>query len=305
MVTELINRLTDEIAEERLPEGERVASVRSVAARERCSPRTVVSAYAGLRERGLIVGRDRARAVVAPGAAAKARASRMPNQRVLRLAGSDDPALDVVVRELAAEVTVVGGARGSLGGLASLTRGDADLAAVHLLDAQSGRHNDPFVRRLIPGASIALVHLWRREQGLVLPRGNPRTVQRVADLDGLRLAWRAPGTGSRLLFELLLRKAGVVPRPEAGAAADSHLGVAAAVAAGAADGGLAVRACADALDLDFVALVDEPFELAVDERDVDRVAPLLDAIGRREVAERLDRLGGYDLANAGAVRRAA
>jgi putative molybdopterin biosynthesis protein len=305
MVTELVSRLTEEIAEGRAPEGERVASVRSVAARERCSPRSVVRAYAELRKRGLIVARDRARAVVAPGAAAKARASRVPDRRALRLAGSDDPALDVVVRELAAEVAVTGGARGSLGGLASLTRGHADVAAVHLLDAESGRHNDPFVRRLMPGGSIALVHLWRREQGLVLPRRNPRAVRGLGDLEGLRLAWRAPGTGSRLLFELLLREAGVVPQPEAGTAADSHLGVAAAVAAGAADGGLAVRACADALDLDFVALVDEPFELAVEEGAVDRVAPLLDAIGRRDVAKRLDRLGGYDRANAGAVRRAA
>lgn len=305
MGTDLVMRLIDGIADEEVAEGEKMPSVRGLAARERCSPGTVVRAYAELRARGLILVRDRARAVVAPGAAAKARACNVPDRRALRLAGSDDPALDVVVRELAGGVVVAGGARGSLGGLASFTRGDADVAAVHLLDAESGRHNDPFVRRLLPGRRVALVHLWRREQGLVLPRGNPRAVRGVADLDGLRLAWRGPGTGSRLLFELLLRRAGLTTEPETGPLMDSHLGVAAAVAAGAADGGLAVRASANALDLDFAALVDEPFELAVDERDLDRVAPLLRAIARRDVAERLGRLGGYDLADAGAVRRAA
>jgi molybdate-binding protein len=302
---ELIRRLVTQIADERLEEGQRVASVRSLAARERCSPRTVVRAYAELRGRGLIVTRDRARAVVAPGARATARASSAPERRALRLAGSDDPALDVLVRELAGELVIADGPRGSLGGLTSLMRGLADVAAVHLLDAESRRHNDPFVRRLVPGSPVALVHLWRREQGLLLPRGNPRRVRGVADLDGLRLAWRGPGTGSRLLFELLLREAGVAPRPEAGTPVDSHLGVAAAVAAGATDAGLAVRAAADALDLGFVPLVEEPFELAVEERRVDDLAPVLDAIARTEVADRLDRLGGYDLADAGAARRAA
>ena len=133
---------------------------------------------------------------------------------------------------------------------------------LHLLHAESGRYNDPYVRHLLAGEPVVLVHLWQREVGLVVPRGNPLAVRGVADLAGRRVAWRARGSGSRLLLERLLAEAGVEAAPESGEPADSHFAVAAAVAAGAADAGLAVRAVARACDLDFVGVTVEPFELA-------------------------------------------
>ena len=49
-----------------------------------------------------------------------------------------------------------------------MARGQADAAVLHLLHAESGRYNDPYVRRLLPGEAVVLVHLWRREVGLVV-----------------------------------------------------------------------------------------------------------------------------------------
>ena len=74
--------------------------------------------------------------------------------------------------------------------------------------------------------------------------GNPLGIRGVADLAGHRLAWRAPGTASRLLLERLLLEAGIDSPPGTEEAFDSHLGVSATVGAGAADAGLAVRAVA-------------------------------------------------------------
>ena len=56
-------------------------------------------------------------------------------------------------------------------------------------------YNDVFARRVLGGEPARLVHLWRREQGVVVPKGNPLDIRGIADLDGVRLAWRPPGTG--------------------------------------------------------------------------------------------------------------
>jgi molybdate-binding protein len=149
------------------------------------------------------------------------------------------------------------------------------------------------------------VHLWRREQGLLLAPGNPLGIRSVADLAGHRLAWRAPGTASRLLLERLLVEAGIDPRPGFEEAFDSHLGVAAAVGTGAADAGLAVRAVAHSAELEWIPVVTEPFELALRLDVQAAAAPLLDALASTAVHRRLSKLPGYDLTESGRARRTA
>jgi molybdate-binding protein len=302
MVDDVVERLTLEVADGRFAEGAAMPAVRALAMESECSVGTVVRAYARLEALGLVRRHDRSRARVTRGARVRARML-VRGSPPVRLSGSDDPVLDLVLRAAGDQVVADPGPRGSVSGLARLARGEADLALVHLLDVASGAYNDPFVRRLLGDEEVVLVHLWRREQGLVLPRGNPLGVAGVRDLSGRRLAWRGPGTATRLLLERLLREAGIDPEPEHGIGADSHRAVAAAVAAGAADAGLAVRAAAAALDLDFVPLMVEPFELAVAARDVELAAPLVDALDAG-LAGRIAALGGYDTSDSGATRKA-
>ena len=304
MVGRVVEALVVDIAEGRFLEGAPMPAVRTLAAEAGCATGTVVHAYGRLASLGLVARRDRSRARVVVGARARARML-LRDPRPVRLSGSDDPALDLVLRAVGEGVAADSGPRGSVTGLNRLVRGEADVALVHLLDVASGTYNDPFVRRLLGDEPVALVHLCRREQGLVLPRGNPRSIASVNDLDGLRLAWRRPGTATRLLLERLLCEAGIEVDPARGSVVDSHRAVAAAVAAGAVDAGLAVRAVAAALDLDFLPLVVEPFELAVAERDVDLTAPLLDALAGGPLASQVAALGGYDLSDTGSTRRAA
>jgi molybdate-binding protein len=304
MVGRVVERLVVEIAEGRFLEGMPMPAVRALAAEAGCSAGTVVRAYGRLESLRLVARRDRSRARVVIGARVRARML-LGAPRPVRVSGSDDPALDLVLRAVGEEVAADSGPRGSVTGLNRLARGEADLALVHLLDVASGTYNDPFVRRLLGDEPVALVHLCRREQGMVLPRGNPRAIASVSDLDGLRLAWRKPGTATRLLLERLLCEAGIEVDPARGSVVDSHRAVAAAVAAGAVDAGLAVRAAAVTLDLEFLPVLVEPFELAVAERDVDLAAPLLDVLARAPVARRIAALEGYDLSETGSTRRAA
>ena len=119
-----------------------------------------------------------------------------------------------------------------------------------------------------------------------------------------RLAWRPPGTGSRLLLTRLLRDADVAPPPEA-ELCDSHLGVAVAVATGAADAGLAVRSVAESVDAEFLPIEWEDFELAVEPESMGLLAPLLDVLATTAIQDRVSGLNGYDLRHSGDVRIAA
>lgn len=267
-----------------------------------CAPGTAARAHALLRESGVTLGDPRSRAVVAPNGVASALAI-CANRGPVRLSGSDDPALDVLLSAMGANVERLG-ARGSVVGLQMLAEGTVDAAAVHLRDAVTGGSNDVFARRLLGGGAARLIHLWRRQQGIVVPKGNPAGIRGVADLDGARLAWRAPGTGSRLLLNRLLRDADVVPAPKE-EVCDSHFGVAVAVATGAVDAGLAVRAVARYADVDFVPVEWEDFELALDPRAFSLLRPLLEVLASPSVHEQVTALGGYDLRRSGESRMAA
>jgi putative molybdopterin biosynthesis protein len=289
----LVEQLAAEIASGARPPGSRLPSVRAFAAEAGCAPGTVARAYTELKRRGLVEARERSATIVA-----RAGSSHPP----VRLAGSDDPALDLVLRQAGSAIALTQSRGGSLDGLARLARGEADAGALHLRHAESGRYNDPFVRGLpSTGEPLVLVHLWRRVQGVVLAPGNPRGVAGPRDLAGLRLAWRQAGSGSRLLLEGVLRRARVEPAAEHGDPERSHLAVGASVAAGASDAGVAVRAVAVALDLEFVPIAIEPCELVVRESAVDALAPLIDAA--RRLRTEIAALGGYDLDDLGRVRR--
>ena len=299
---DLVSELAHEIAAGARSPGERLPAIRALAQQRHCAPGTAARAYARLRDAGVISPHDRARATVAPGGPAAARIL-LAGAGMLRLAGSDDPALDALLRAAAEHVALTPGSRGSVAGLTQLARGSADAAAIHLLHAGSGRHNDPFVRGLLGGEPAVLVHLWRREQGLVVPRGNPQGIRGPEDLAGRRLAWRGPGTGSRLLLERLLREAGVPPRPDLAEPAGSHFEVATAVATGAADSGLAVRAAAESADADWVPVAVEPFELALRAEALPAAEALLDVLASSATQARIGALPGYDLTKTGTTRR--
>jgi len=299
----LAEQLAERVLRGDLPPGARVPAVRQLARAQGCAPGTAARALSSLRRAGVVAGPSRTRAVVAPDGPARA-AVLLAGDLVLRLAGSDDPVLDAVLRA-AGPAVAVGGTRGSVHGLRALASGQADAAVVHLRHAGRGRDTDDFAAHALGGDPVRVVHLWRRTQGLVVPQGNPRSARTVADLAGRRVAWRNPGSGTRLLLERLLAEVRAVVRPAGEGAAESHLGVAVAVATGAADVGLGVAPAAVAAGVDWVPLLDESFDLVVGADELSRVQVLLDALGSSSVQRLVAGLPGYDLARCGEVRAVA
>lgn len=260
---------------------------------------TISRAYRYLAGGGVLALADRRRARVAPeGAIAAARL--LEADRVFRLAGSDDPALQVVLGHTGATVVTVG-TRGSFQGLRALARGHADGAAIHLRH-RSGAYNAPFAHALLRGRRPHLLHLWRREQGLLVAPGNPRSVTTAADLARMRVAKREVGAGTRVLLDQLLTAAGIAPDDVAGPELGSHLEIALAVASGITDVGLGVRAAANDLDLDFIPLAWECYDIALTGDALGAARPLITALRDPDVQASIRTLGGYDLKLTGAFQ---
>ena len=278
--------------------GDELPSIRDAADRYKTTGSTIARAYRHLADAAVIDVADRRRSRVAVGGDAAA-ARLLGGHPVLRLAGSDDPGLDIVLRHSGASVITVG-TRGSFHGLTRIWRGTADAAAIHLRH-RSGGHNSPFARALLRGRRPAVIHLWRREQGWLTPPGNPDHITDPAGLRTLRIAQRPFGTGTRVLLDQLLTQAGIAPASITGPEAASHLEVGMSVASGQADTGLGVRAAATALDLGFVPVAWEDFDIVLSGDTLPAAEPLIAALRAPAVQSSIDALGGYDLSRAGSV----
>lgn len=281
-----------------LTPGTELPSVRDLADAKATTAATASRAYRHLAEHGVIELAPRRRARVSQTAPTAAR-HLLGGSSVFRLAGSDDPAMNLLLRHLGDRVSVVP-APGSLHGLAAVAADIADGATVHLRH-HSGVYNAPFARAVLRGRQPILMRLWRREQGLLLPAGNPRGITDLRQVLGLRVARRAPGTGTRVLLDHALAAAGLSPDEVTGPEFGSHLEVALAVATGAVDTGLAVRAAAADLDLDFLPVAWEDYDLVLAADALGAANPFVEAVLDPAVHADITALGGYDLGRAGSV----
>jgi molybdate-binding protein len=291
--------IAERIASGALAAGTPLPGVRAAARQYETTPTTIGRAYRHLADAGVIDVADRRRARVAAGGDAAARRV-LAGTAVLRLAGSDDPALDIVLRGACDSVVTVGD-RGSFHGLTRLWRGTAEAAAIHLRH-RSGGQNSPFARSVLRGRQPAVIHLWRREQGILTYPGNPLNLVGPGDLGPLRLARRPFGTGTRVLLDRLLTEAGIPPASVTGPEAATHLEVAMTIACGQADAGLGVRSAAAALDLAFVPVIWESFEIVLGADALPAAEPLIAVLREPAVQASVGALGGYDVTRSGAVQ---
>ncbi len=197
---------------------------------------------------------------------------------------------------------------GSLAGLTALARGETHVAGTHLLDPHTRTYNLLDVERVTGRKSVVVVRLAWREQGLIVPPGNPKRIQSVRDLvrSDVRFVNRQPGAGTRVLLDVLLRHEGLDPTKIQGYEREefSHMAVAVSVASGLADCGIGLRTAAAALGLDFVPLEREEYDL-VFRRDFYRSRRgqwLIQALRSDEFRQLVGQLPGYDVTDAGTLK---
>jgi len=220
------------------------------------------------------------------------------------IGGSHDPLLDWAVRESRCGLAML--TQGSGDGLQRLARGEVSAALMHLPSADLADFNRAEAEEHLRGRNVALVEWARREQGLLVRRGNPKKVRTVADLakKGVAVAARQAGAGSAALLERLLAREGLDRRRlRVTVTTMGENDLAMAVKSGEADAGLGARAAAAPLGLDFVPLVVERLDLGVS-RAAWFEAPLraLFAFARgKPFIEHARALGGYDISGLGTV----
>ena len=194
-------------------------------------------------------------------------------------------------------------------GIYAMQKGECHIAPIHLLDAESGEYNIPYVKKYFPGEKMVLVKGVGRTQGLMLPKGNPHGINTIADIvsGGFRFANRQRGAGTRLLFDYLLAQNGLKAADVDGYAKEysTHLAVGMAVECGAADVGLGVGSAANCLGLDFVPLYDEEYDFLLREESLDdeRVRAFLEFISSDAFRKKLRSFGDYTAKRLGEIVR--
>ncbi len=222
-------------------------------------------------------------------------------EEAVLVTGSHDPALDYLADLVRPRgVDIHSTHLGSMGGVIALKKEECHAAPMHLL-APDGTYNTYYLERYMPGADLALLCVAERQQGIISRDGLS-----FDDLPGRTFINRQKGSGTRMLLDHTLAARGIDPAsiPGYGREATTHLAVALAVRTGEADAGMGVYSAAKALDLAFVPVATERYELAMHRAMLDDpgIAALVETVSSVAFKQVLRDLGGYETDETGVLR---
>ncbi len=231
-------------------------------------------------------------------------------QNTLVAVGSHDNSLDVLADQLKAEksmLTLSSSHVGSMGGLMAVKKGVCHMAGSHLLDTEDGSYNIRYLKKYLPDTDVRLVNLVFRDQGFIVPKGNPKHINGIEDIcrEDVRFINRQGGSGTRILLDYRLEQSGLDADMIHGYEIEefTHMSVAVAVLSGTVDVGLGIYAAAKALDLDFIPMVTEQYDLVIPQIFIDmkQMQILLDIINSGVFKRRVEALGGYSTIKTGTI----
>jgi len=224
--------------------------------------------------------------------------------------GSHDNTLDVLADMIKVKhnhLSISSSHVGSMGGLMAVKRGACHIAGSHLLDTEDGSYNVSYIAKYLAQTNIKLVNLVYRDQGLIVGRNNPKGIKGIEDLARQDISFinRQAGSGTRILLDYRLNRIGIKPDDITGYQHEefTHMAVAVAVLSGTVDAGLGIYAAARALELDFIPVVTEQYDLIIPQAyfESENIQLLLETINSREFKRRVEALGGYSTEKTGEI----
>jgi putative molybdopterin biosynthesis protein len=230
-----------------------------------------------------------------------------PYEGLLIIAGSNDILLEqtlTLFNHNHPKQLAVFGNLGSVGGINALRRGLCHMATSHLLQENGNEYNFDFLRRQFDRMPV-VVNFCKRDQGILLQKGNPRNIHAVKDLgkSGIRMVNRSLATGTRLLFDRELKQAGIAGERIDGyhREVNRHMDVGLEILGGRADAGPGIRPVAALLGLAFLPLRQERYDLlVVRERFFDRgIQFFLSLLHEKAFIQAAEQLEGYDVSKSG------
>jgi len=194
---------------------------------------------------------------------------------------------------------------GSMGGLLALRNNEAHIAPTHLLDEATGQYNVQTVKTMFAGHTMALIKGVGRVQGIMVKAGNPLGITGIGSLKGARFVNRQRGAGTRLLFDFLLRNAGIPASAINGYSreAATHMALAAAIKGQGADAGIGVLSAANAMGLDFIPVGVEEYDFAIHASalELGHLRRFIEVLKHPQFHRQLEVLGGYSADRCGEV----
>jgi len=222
--------------------------------------------------------------------------------------GSHDLAFENLIAELTRKFPdqpIITLAVGSLDGLIALRQGLTDFTGCHLLDPETGHYNSPFVKHFFPDKSISMITFANREQGLIIPQGNPKHVIGLEDIarQDITFVNRNRGSGTRIWLDNNLKELGIMPGYIDGYTKEmsSHTGIAQSIKQNRADIGIGLLAAAVQEELGFIPLFDEQYDLVIPGEQLEdmTISILMDYISSTKGHQSINALEGYATTNTG------
>jgi putative molybdopterin biosynthesis protein len=194
---------------------------------------------------------------------------------------------------------------GSLGGILAIKNGICHMAGVHLLAPETGEYNFPYIRNYLNGIDLKVIHLVQREQGLIVQKQNPKKIKRLEDLlrKDITFINRQKGSGTRILLDHTLKTLSLESTQIQGYENEeyTHMALASGIASGRADVGLGILPAARAMNLDFIPVAKERYDLVIPSIyfDDEKIEKVMETIRSNDFKETVLRLGGYDVSRTG------
>ena len=231
-------------------------------------------------------------------------------QNTLVVIGSHDPLLDELADMLHLEnpaLYMSSSHVGSMGGIMAIRRGEAPAAGCHLRDTTDGTYNRSVMKKYFPKGDVKLIRCVGRQQGLMVAKGNPRTLQKIADIAGenVRYVNRQKGSGTRSLTDYLCRQEGLDTSSIIGYDREelTLTSVAAQIVSASADAGMGIYSAAKLYDLDFIPICIEEYDLIIPDHawQTPMVRQLIATLKSDAFREKILSMGGYTLENPGEI----
>ena len=190
----------------------------------------------------------------------------------------------------------------------AVRKGETHLAGIHLLNEKDGSYNESFVRKQFRNGGVRVIECVGRVQGIMVPKGNPKKITAIEDLAApdLRYLNRQKGSGTRILFDYLLKKYQTETAAICGYDHEefTHTAIASKISQGLADAGMGIHSAAKMYDLDFIPICNEQYDLLIPDNvwDSPMVQEFISIIKSEEFAEELCKMGGYTFEHPGEVR---
>jgi len=224
--------------------------------------------------------------------------------------GSHDNTIDVLADEIKKNnslLTLASNHVGSMGGILAIKKETCHFAGIHLLDTNDGTYNISYINKYLKNIKLNLINLVIREQGLIIQKSNPKNIRSIEDISRKDISFinRQAGSGTRILLDYKLKKANIDPDIINGYESEeyTHMAVAASIASGSADMGLGILSAARALDLDFIPVISEQYDLIIPD-DIFKsknIQLLLKIIRSDTFKKRVISLGGYNTQKTGLI----